>query len=634
MGKKYPVENQLVLFGMKIFRVDRSFFLLVFFLLDKIFMMRHLNIKSKPRLWVPPWVIIGAVLVLAPIFFFVTVDSINRQKENTLSLLKEKGAALIRSFEAGARTGMMGMRWGGAQVQQLLVETAQQKDIVYILVTNSAGKILADSDPQDIGKTYGEDLNLYRIAHSHDLHWREVHTEDKAKIFEVFRQFVPMQGRGVGGGAGRGSGRRQGMMMSGDWCQNHLNPEQARDGDAQVIFVGLDMTSVEYAAKEDIRHSIFTGFIFLLIGFAGVVTLFLAQAYRSARTSFSRVKAFSDNLVENMPMGLIAIDPDERIASFNQTAESMLKISAGETIGNQLSEVLPASLRNFFYQLKTKTGPAAEELDAALNNHQNLPLEVIGTSFTDEDGAAMGWVILFRDLSEIRHLKKEILRSQRLASIGRLAAGVAHEIRNPLSSIKGFATYFKERYRDTPKDHQTAEIMIQEVERLDRVIGQLMEFARPMRIEEKVTGLDALIRHSLKMVESDAQKKHITLEFNCDPGVERAKIDADRIKQVLLNLYLNAIEAMGDGGSLTVSAKRSEADNGLRITVADSGPGIPKKDLPHLFDPYFTTKPSGTGLGLANVHKIVESHKGEIEITSAPGKGTVVTILIPHALED
>ncbi|EFK07830.1 ATPase/histidine kinase/DNA gyrase B/HSP90 domain protein, partial [delta proteobacterium NaphS2] len=166
------------------------------------------------------------------------------------------------------------------------------------------------------------------------------------------------------------------------------------------------------------------------------------------------------------------------------------------------------------------------------------------------------------------------------------------------------------------------------------VIGQLMEFARPMRIEEKITGLDTLIRHSLKMVEGDALKKHITLEFDREPGIETAKIDADRIKQVLLNLYLNAVEAMDDGGSLTVLAKRSERDSGLKITVSDTGPGIAKKDLPHLFDPYFTTKPSGTGLGLAIVHKIVESHNGEIEITSAPGEGTVVTILIPHALED
>ena len=472
--------------------------------------MIHYPNNKKPWLSVPPWVVIGAVLVLAPIFFFVTVDSINRQKENTISLLKEKGAALIRSFEAGARTGMMGMRWGGDQVQQLLSETAQQKDIVYILVTDTEGTILADSDPGNIGKPYGKGLDLYKISHSHRLHWREVYTRKGNKIFEVFRQFVPI--RGNGRGLGRGRGRGMGMR-SGDWCQPHMTPQQGEDRGAQIIFVGLEMTSIENAAGEDIRHSILMGFIFLLIGFAGVVTLFLAQAYRSARTSFSRVKAFSDNLVENMPMGLLAIDAEERIASFNQTAESMLGITADQIIGKPVTEILPPSFRDFFYHLKAKSGSVNRELETALTGGKELPLEVIGTALTDEDGAALGWVILFRDLTEIRHLKKEIVRSQRLASIGRLAAGVAHEIRNPLSSIKGFATYFKERYRDTPKDHQIAEIMIQEVERLDRVIGQLLEFARPMSIQEKRTNLDALIRHSLKMVEGDAGQKGITAEL-------------------------------------------------------------------------------------------------------------------------
>jgi len=597
------------------------------FLLVKTGMIRSSN-QKKPWLSVPPWVVIGAVLVLAPIFFFVTVDSINRQKENTISLLKEKGAALIRSFEAGARTGMMGMRWGGDQVQQLLSETAQQKDIVYILVTDAEGTILADSDPANIGNSYGKDLDLYSISHSHRLHWREVYTGKGNKIFEVFRQFVPIRGNGRGLGGGRGRG-----MGSGDWCRPHMNPQQGQGRGAQIIFVGLEMTSIENAAREDIRHSILMGFIFLLIGFAGVLTLFLAQAYRSARTSFSRVKAFSDNLVENMPMGLLAIDPEERIASFNQTAESMLGITAGQTLGNHVSEILPPSFRDFFYHLKAKSGPINREFETSLANGKKLPLEVIGTALTDEDGAALGWVILFRDLSEIQHLKKEIVRSQRLASIGRLAAGVAHEIRNPLSSIKGFATYFKERYRDTPNDHQTAEIMIQEVERLDRVIGQLMEFARPMSIQEKRTHLDALIRHSLKMVEGDAGQKGITLNFKNDHHIETARVDPDRLKQVLLNLYLNAMEAMDGEGAITVTLVPTEPNNGIQITVSDTGPGIKQEDLPHLFDPYFTTKSSGTGLGLAIVHKIIESHNGEIQIKSRPGEGTIVTMVIPHAFE-
>lgn len=591
-------------------------------------MIRH-NQKKKPWLWVPPWVIIGAVLVLAPIFFFLTMESINRQKENTIALLKEKGAALIRSFEAGARTGMMGMRWGGEQVQRLLSETAQQKDIVYILVTDSGGTILADSDPGNIGKSYGKNLNLTQISQSHTLHWREVYTGKRKKVFEVFRQFVPMRGRSDGHGPGRGSG-----MKSGDWCRGHMSPRNATDLRSQVIFVGLDMVSVEDAAGEDIRHSIFLGFIFLLIGFAGIVTLFMAQAYRSARTSFSKVKAFSDNLVENMPMGLVAIDPEERIASFNQTAESMLGISAHQALFKRIPEILPPSFQNFFNQLKSESRPINREIEASLNNEKNLPLEVIGTALTGEDGTGLGWVILFRDLSEIQHLKREIARSQRLASIGRLAAGVAHEIRNPLSSIKGFATYFKERYRDTPKDHQIAEIMIQEVERLDRVIGQLLEFARPMSIQRRATQLDALIRHSLKMVEGDARQKGITLNVESDPHINAVHIDPDRIKQVLLNLFLNAMEAMSEGGKLSVAVLRLDTNRSIQITVSDTGPGIKPEDLPNLFDPYFTTKPSGTGLGLAIVHKIIESHQGEIEVKSMSGEGTTITMVIPHALED
>ena len=423
-------------------------------------------------------------------------------------------------------------------------------------------------------------------------------------------------------------------MGSGDWCRGHMNPQNATDRDSQIIFVGLDMTSVENAAAEDIRHSILMGFILLLIGFAGIVTLFMAQAYRSARTSFSRVKAFSDNLVENMPMGLVAVDPEERIASFNQTAESMLGISARQTLGKRLPEILPPSFQNFFNQLKSESGPINREMEASLNNEKNLPLEVIGTALTGEDSAALGWVILFRDLTEIQHLKREIAQSQRLASIGRLAAGVAHEIRNPLSSIKGFATYFKDRYRDTPKDHQIAEIMIQEVERLNRVIGQLLEFARPMSIQRRATQLDILIRHSLKMVERDAQQKGVNLSVESDPHINKVHIDPDRIKQVLLNLYLNAMEAMAEGGNLSVGVLPGDTKRSIQITVSDTGPGIKPEDLPHLFDPYFTTKPSGTGLGLAIVYKIIESHEGEIQVKSMRGEGTTITMIIPHALED
>ena len=585
-----------------------------------------MNHKITKKFWVgvPPLVIIGAVLILVPIFLFLTLDSINRQRESTINLLKEKGAALIRSFEAGARTGMMGMRWGGAQVQSLLSETAQQPDIAYILITNVEGIILADSDLANIGKHYRSNVDLDRASRSREIEWRQVAGEDGSKIFEVFRRFSPI----------RGSLRGHHVSVTrNDWCRGHMSREGDAADSRQVIFLGLDMGPVETARKEDIRHSIFMTLTLLLICFAGIVSLFLAQAYRSTRTSLSRVKAFSDNLVHNMPIGLLAIDTDERIASFNQAAESVLKLSSNSAMGRRPAEILPHPLSEFFDQLKTRQGLIDKELDCPVNDGKIIPLEVVGTSLKGADDSAVSWVILFRDLTEIQHLKKEIARTQRLASIGRLAAGVAHEIRNPLSSIKGFATYFKERYREIPEDHKTAEIMIQEVERLNRVIGQLLEFARPMNIRKKTASLEDVIKDSLKMVEAEARQKGIRVDFSNDPRTTEVRIDPDRIRQVLLNLYLNAIEAMESGGVLSVELKLENDSGGSRIIVSDSGKGIKKEDQPHLFDPYFTTKPSGTGLGLAIVHKIIESHGGEINVASRYGEGATVTIRLPYDRE-
>ncbi|MBA4424236.1 MAG: PAS domain-containing sensor histidine kinase, partial [Syntrophus sp. (in: bacteria)] len=259
---------------------------------------------------------------------------------------------------------------------------------------------------------------------------------------------------------------------------------------------------------------------------------------------------------------------------------------------------------------------------------RSLPLEVIATTLAEDDGAFLGYVILFRDMTEVRRLQQEIARSRRLASLGSLAAGVAHEIRNPLSSLKGFATYFRERYRDNPADRETAEVMITEVDRLNRVIGQLLEFARPMTMTLVPTSLQMVISHTLKMVGGQAQEKGIGIAAELPPEIGEIPLDADRFSQVLMNLFLNAFAAMGAGGTLRVSLARQD-DRMIRISVSDTGAGIRKEDLPRVFDPYFTTKPSGTGLGLPIVQKIVEAHGGEILLASEPGQGTTATVLLP-----
>ncbi|MBW2608140.1 MAG: PAS domain S-box protein [Deltaproteobacteria bacterium] len=579
------------------------------------------KIKKKRFLaGIPPWIFIGAVVVLFPIFAFMITENLNRQKENTVRLLLEKGTALIRSFEAGTRTGMMGRMRSGFKLQRLLTETAQLPDIVHLLVVNTNGVILAHNDLSQIGEKYGNDLDLEKISGTPSEQWRFKSYPDGKNIFEVFRRFSPTGGP---------MGKRHGRMMFNPNAKHHMHMQQDVLFDPQIIFVGLDMETIEAAQKADARHTVVMGIILLLIGFAGIIFLFLTHSYRTTKASLSRVKAFSDNLVENVPIGLIAVDDNQKIVSFNNVAEAVLGISIEKAIQKKAKEILPIELLNQIDNPDIKKGIVEEEIDCLVQDGRSIPLQVSATLLHDEDQTFLGHVLLFKDLSEVQALRREIARNQRLASIGRLAAGVAHEIRNPLSSIKGFATYFKERYRENKDDQQTADIMIQEVERLNRVVGQLLEFARPINISRKPTSIAAIIEDSLRLVEREASIKNIKIETRFSSPVNEIFIDPDRINQVLLNLYLNAIEAMENGGRLSVVLLLDEENKWIKISVKDTGVGIKKEELAHVFDPYFTTKPSGTGLGLAIVHNIIDAHDGKMKVESSPKKGTTVTLFLP-----
>lgn len=565
---------------------------------------------------VPPWVLLGAVAVLLPIFAFMTVQNIHREKEFTTRLLVEKGAALIRSFEAGTRTGMMGMQRGGFQLQRLLTEMSQLPDIAHLIVTDAAGDVIAHSDLDRVGSTYGKGLNVADISQSKKLDWRIVRGADGAQVFEVFRKFEP---------AGPPVGMMRGPMMRRLPEGFEFPPDPPR-----AIFVGLDMTSIDEARRSDVWHAILMGMILLLAGFAGITLLLLAQSYRAARTSLSRIKAFSDHVVENMPIGLVATDNRQHVVVFNQVAESVLQLPAPSVIGNPAGQVLPAAL---WSQVEADSAPNAtileKEVDCALAGGRVIPLEIGAGRLTDESGRYLGSILLFKDLSEIRTLRNEIARNQRLVTVGRLAAGVAHEIRNPLSSIKGFATYFRERYRENEQDAQTASILIQEVDRLNRVVGQLQEFSRPVSILPRPVRLDRLIADIVKLVESQARAKGVTVAIEHRPGMPEVLLDADRLNQVLLNLFLNGIEAMDRGGVLTVRVDEAADSRRLEIRVSDTGCGIRPEDLSHIFEPYFTTKPSGTGLGLAIAHNIIEAMGAEIAVQSVPGAGTTFTLKVP-----
>lgn len=325
----------------------------------------------------------------------------------------------------------------------------------------------------------------------------------------------------------------------------------------------------------------------------------------------------------------MATDEEGKVAAFNETAESILGRSTGDVLGKPAQDVLPDELKILTARLDKEMAVVEEVVECCARRENPIPLSVSGALLRDQKGSFLGHVLIFRDLTEVRRLQKEVERSRRLASVGSLAAGVAHEIRNPLSSIKGFATYFRERYKDRPGDHETAEVMISEVERLDRVISQLLEFARPSGLNIRPSDVGELIRRSLRLIEGDAKGKGVEVRTEIDPALPPLPMDSDRINQALLNLYINAIQAMAGGGVLTITATLNGNAESLKIKISDTGHGIDDYDRDHIFDPYYTTKSTGTGLGLAIVHKIVEAHGGAIDVESEPGRGTTMTLILP-----
>lgn len=241
---------------------------------------------------------------------------------------------------------------------------------------------------------------------------------------------------------------------------------------------------------------------------------------------------------------------------------------------------------------------------------------------------AFASLFIFRDMRKIRQLQEEIRRKEKLAAIGDLAAGVAHEIRNPLSSIKGFAKYFADRSPEGSEQHELAKVMAKEVDRLNRAITELLALVRPADLRLQRVAIDEVIEHSLHLIRQDAESRQISLGYRCTDALPLVELDPDRFTQVLLNLYLNAIQAIGSDGSLEIDVELTR-DGAVRITVSDSGTGIAPDDLQKIFNPYFTTKATGTGLGLTMVQKVIEEHQGTIAVTSGQPTGTRFEIVIP-----
>jgi len=591
-------------------------------------------IKAQKRdrigTYIPPWMIIGSVIILLGVVVVLAVRNIDREKRHMSQILTEKGGALIKAFEAGSRTGMMNMKWGANQVQSLLEATANQSGILYLIVTDRNGRILAANRRALIGKTY---LDRHVIAGLHPdsrAQWR-LSDYDKRSSFEVYQLFRAWK-------TGEESTATEAMMkmcspgeraaQRNSWWLPSIRPEAEK-----IIFVGLDMEPFEAARLEDMRNTIVISLILLLLGLGGLFSMFLAHRYRSTSRMLRDTSALANEVVSNLPVGLMVMGSDGKIAFINRAAEKITGIEPDEALGKAPGQIFPLEISTIIDDFPGNKTILEQDLECTFSGKHTTSLSVTASRIVNRAGGLVAGILILRDLTEVRRLQEEVRRKEKLAALGGLAAGVAHEIRNPLSSIKGLASFFGSKFPEGSEDREAATVMIGEVDRLNRTISELLEFARPSELKLKPTNLNQLLEHSVRLVRQDAETKGIEINLTNDEPLPEALLDPDRFSQCLLNLFLNAIQAMEAGGRLSVKS-RPGPEKTLQIAVADTGKGIERRGMQKIFDPYFTTKPTGTGLGLAIVHKIVEAHEGWIEVRSNPGQGTVFTISIPAAFHE
>ncbi len=351
-------------------------------------------------------------------------------------------------------------------------------------------------------------------------------------------------------------------------------------------------------------------------------------------------------LVRGLPDALVGVDADLRIILWNPAAEDLLGRSARRVTGRALKDVFPPETSLVRHLTDTlATGESRSESSAVIEGPDGHPVHVsLATApLAGRSGAVTSAVAVVRDISRLRQLESEVRRGETLAAAGQMAVGLAHEIRNPLSAIRGAVQLMQRELGDEARWGEYTAVLLKEVTRVNSIIEMLLDLGRPVTLRVVPLNVHQLLERVALLLEEEAASLGVQFVRRYDPSLPAILADEDRIVQVFHNLVRNAIEAMPGGGRLTLVTRLSmnplfaKVDLGqgqkslAEIQIADEGQGIPEATRDKLFTPFFTTKDRGLGLGLALCHRIVEEHKGAIQVTSEPGRGTAVSCFLPIA---
>ena len=532
----------------------------------------------------------------------------------------------MRMLEAGTRSRFMEGYRGIENVQILIEQAAKDTDVAWAGLINEQGKILLHSNPKLVGEPLkGKDLEtLKKVIRTGEPDALDKTLENGEQIIEMWKPFTPFQQQLL-----------QAEIVS---RQTQIGKSLLDVFDRQprhVLILGLRTERFRLMRQQDINYAILMGGILFIVGSASIYFIFVVQNSYLVRRTLDEMRTYTRNVLESMANGLITVDRSLRIATFNPSALRSLGQSKEQIEGQHIGELLPLE-EEVDHVFNDASAVLEKEVD--LSNGKDKKFLALSVSALKEPHSDIcrGAVIIVRDMTIVHELEYKVAINEKFAALGRLSAGVAHEIRNPLNSIRGFIQYFQKKLQLEEEDYQYTDLMLTEVDRLNRVIAKLLAYSKPREPRLVIRAVDEVLDHCIRVIEREASEAGVLVDFEQPSKIVAPLVlmDTDQITQVFLNLLINAIEATPKGGKISIHHTHG-SDGKLSIVVEDNGEGIPKENMDKLFDPFFSTKRKGTGLGLAIVKSIIEGHGGEIEVESEPGTGTRFTItLTAHQLDE
>ncbi|HET9961708.1 MAG TPA: ATP-binding protein [Nitrospiraceae bacterium] len=386
------------------------------------------------------------------------------------------------------------------------------------------------------------------------------------------------------------------------------------------------------------------GLAFLVVGLlSGVLADQLRHADQSLREKeqgLTRLQVFHENIVQSISSGVFTTDEAGRITSFNPAAQEATGYDSAQVKGRVWREVFNwHPIEPSEETALTSLAPVRFEVECKRADGSRLVLGMT-VSPLHEQGRQIGLVGVFKDLTRIRDMEEEMRRREWLANLGEMSAGMAHEIRNPLGALAGAMQMLRKDVRSDDTSQRLMDIAIREARRLDNIITEFLQYARPPALHLAEHDLNKVLADTLDLIQHEARsRKSVTIATVLAPERLAAQVDQDQLKQVFWNLATNAFDAMTAGGTLTIGTGLRRIDAGgrrsevIEVAFHDTGEGIPKQNFDKIFLPFFTTKKEGSGLGLAQVHRIVDLHGGWIKVESEVGKGARFVLCLPPSAE-